>query len=75
MTGPGHDSFGVVEGRVWFAHFIGQFLESLVHVQSHKKVSDKTTTSWVVSGLTIGRVGDGSVRVSYGTSLADMTIE
>lgn len=67
--------FGVVKGRVWLVHILGQCWVMLVCLHSFETVSDKSATSWVISPLTIGPVGDGSVRVIDGKSLANMMVE
>lgn len=75
MTWPGNVAFCHIKDRGRFVFFFGQFSDIPVHVQSLENRTDNSETSWVISRLTIGLVGDGSLQIIDGSSLADNTVE
>lgn len=44
-------------------------------VENLETVSNKSAECWVISRIIIGPVGDGSVRITDGTSLVGMMVE
>lgn len=64
----------VVESGFRLVHILKHFWEILVHVTILNNVSDKSAMTLVISSLTIGLAGDGSVLMIHGTSLADMIV-
>lgn len=73
MTGPGHVSFGAVEGESGFL-YSSTVLRHVGLCPSLAMLSEKRSTSWVLSSITIGSIGSVSVCNIHQTTLADMTV-
>lgn len=74
MMGPGHASSFVVVGVVRLVHILGLLLDMLVHFPSIVTLADESAMRWVISQLTIGPAGEGSVRTIDGTLLANLVV-